>query len=542
MGGTVDESGKGRVETDPPGTVIGGYVIEHVLGAGGMGAVYAARHPRLPRVDALKVLPSAFSSDPTYRARFEREADMAARLDHPNIVPVYDRGDDDGRLWMSMKLVPGRDAAALLTQYPHGLPVEQVITIVDAVAAALDYAHGMGLLHRDVKPGNIMIDTSGTSPRVMLGDFGIARQNQDHGDLTSVGMVVGTLDYASPEQLSGDAVDGRSDEYSLACTAVQLLTGVKPYGASSGTAVIRDHLMTPPPAPSRLRPGLSPAVDPVIARGMAKAPQQRYPTCRDFSQALRAAAAQSAPAGPALHEQDVPTMQAPALSRPTPPPYPAAQPGYPPQQPGYGGPYSGWPQQGPAGAPPRKRRGLLLSAIAVAVIAAVALAGIVAFSLTRDDGASPDQTAAPSASASPSLPAPDGSVTLREGFIDPCLLPASVLTSLGLSPAVDDPGQRQTNGVKFACRSDDSAAAGASVKMATFTSSGDWPNGTPVQGSDKWRRFDVPSVEKDQPGFCITAYKSTANGVLYIGLQKIPGRDCERGVVIAKAITPYLPL
>ncbi|RDH10490.1 serine/threonine-protein kinase, partial [Tsukamurella pulmonis] len=293
----MSESGSAAA-IEPAGTVIGGYVVERLLGAGGMGAVYAARHPRLPRVDALKVLPAAFSDDPVYRARFEREADMAAGLDHPNIVPVYDRGNDDGRLWMSMKLVPGRDAAAVLARNPRGLPVDQVLTIVDAVAAALDHAHTRGLLHRDVKPGNIMLDATGSVPRVMLGDFGIARQQQETSELTSVGMVIGTVDYASPEQLSGDPVDGRSDQYSLAGTTVQLLTGAKPYGASSGTAVIRDHLLAPPPTPSRHRPDLQPAIDGVIARAMAKAPQQRFATCGEFAHALRAAASGGHPSAP----------------------------------------------------------------------------------------------------------------------------------------------------------------------------------------------------------------------------------------------------
>lgn len=539
----MSEAGDGRVTTEPVGTVIAGYVVEGVLGAGGMGAVYAARHPRLPRVDALKVLPRGFSTDPTYRARFEREADMAARLDHPNIVPVYDRGDDGGRLWMSMKLVPGQDAAAVLTHFPHGLPAEQATAIVSAVAAALDYAHGMGLLHRDVKPGNIMIDTTGTSPRVMLGDFGIARQQQERSDLTSVGMVVGTLDYASPEQLSGDAVDGRSDEYSLACTAVQLLTGVKPFGASSGTAVIRDHLMTPPPVPSRFRPDLPPAVDAVIARGMAKSPQQRYPTCTDFAQALRAAAAQPVPPPTS---GTVPRGQVP---RPVASPAPGwPGPHTPPPGPSYAAPPSG-PQTGgqvPMGfvaapqRPPRRRRGLLISAVLVAVVALIALIGIVAVGFTGGD----DEQAAPPTSSAASTPpsVANAAAMLREGYIDPCLLPVTVLTPLGLSAPADDPEQRAVAGVKFACQSLDSAAAGASVIFATFTSPLDWEKGTPLPDNAKWRRFELPSTVKDQPAYCVTGYRSTANGVLYIAMQKVPGRDCERGPLIARAITAYLPL
>ncbi|CAM3882178.1 protein kinase domain-containing protein [Tsukamurella ocularis] len=547
---------------EPAGTVIGGYVVERLLGAGGMGAVYAARHPRLPRVDALKVLPTAFSHDPTYRARFEREADMAARLDHPNIVPVYDRGNDDGRLWMSMKLVPGQDASALLASNPSGLPVHQVLTIVDAVAGALDYAHSQGLLHRDVKPGNIMIDATGSAPRIMLGDFGIARQQQEHSDLTSVGMVVGTLDYASPEQLSGDPVDGRSDQYSLAGTTVQLLTGAKPYGASSGTAVIRDHLMAPPPAPSRQRPGVPPAIDAVIARAMAKVPQQRFATCHDFAQALRAAAAGAHPQGqaPSNPTARVATPPPGAAFRPaTPPPFqsapsqPFARPSGPISNPQLGPQGAGSPgtwQGGPvglAGRAPQQggtRKGVVIGAVAAVLVVAVAAISILVFS-TRSDEAVAAPTSTTSAPASTTPPTPvNNTSTLREGYIDPCLLPTSAISALGISPLADDPGQRSTSaGAKYACKGSDSKASNADVKFATFVTSNSWETGTPVSvpGSTKWRSFTVPSTNTSTPDYCITAYKSLSNGVLYIGLQKVGNRDCNRGAEIAAAITSYLP-
>ncbi len=556
----VNESGNGPT-VEPAGTVIGGYVVERLLGAGGMGAVYAARHPRLPRVDALKVLPTAFSHDPTYRARFEREADMAARLDHPNIVPVYDRGNDSGRLWMSMKLVPGQDASALLASNPSGLPVNQVLTIVDAVAAALDYAHSQGLLHRDVKPGNIMIDSGGSAPRVMLGDFGIARQQQEHSDLTSVGMVVGTLDYASPEQLSGDPVDGRSDQYSLAGTTVQLLTGAKPYGASSGTAVIRDHLMAPPPAPSRQRPGLPPAIDAVIARVMAKSPQQRFATCHDFAQALHAAAAGAYPQGqaPSNPTARVATPPPGAAFRPaTPPPFQgvpsqpfARQPG-PVSNPQAVGPQGTW-QGGPVGlsgqAPQQQgggaKKGVIIAAVAAVVVVAVAAISILALSSGSDDVVAGPTTSSSKPVTTTTTAAPVNNIsTVRDGYIDPCLLPGATITSLGISPLADDPGQRSTEaGAKYACKGSDSKASNADVKFATFVTSNSWETGAPVSvaGSTKWRSFTVPSTNTATPDYCITAYKSLTNGVLYIGLQKVGNRDCSRGAEIAAAITPYLP-
>ncbi|WP_156485780.1 serine/threonine-protein kinase [Tsukamurella pseudospumae] len=557
----MSESGSGSAGTEPPGTVIGGYVVERLLGAGGMGAVYAARHPRLPRVDALKVLPAAFSDDPVYRARFEREADMAAGLDHPNIVPVYDRGNDEGRLWMSMKLVPGQDASGLLASNPRGLPVDQVLTIVDGVAAALDYAHDAGLLHRDVKPGNIMIDTTGATPRIMLGDFGIARQQQEHSDLTQVGMVVGTLDYASPEQLAGDPVDGRSDEYSLAGTTVQLLTGAKPYGVSSGTAVIRDHLMAPPPVPSRLRPDLPHAIDAVIARAMAKQPQQRFATCREFAHALRAAASGTYAQG-----------QAPSNPHrvPTPPPGPALRPPTPPQTaqlfqgapsqpfqrpsgpiPGAQGTWQGAPvgpaAQGRQQAGSGPKRGVLIGAVAAVAVVAVAGISVLALRLSGSDDsavAAPTSSSSSAAPVSTTTPVPvNNTSTLRNGYIDPCRLPAATISTLGISALVDDPGQRSATGVKFACKGSDSKASNADVRFATFTDSNAWESGTPVTvpGTTKWRTFTVPSINTSTPDYCVTAYKSLTNGVLYVGLQKVGNRDCSRGTEIATAITPYLP-
>ncbi|TWS17807.1 protein kinase [Tsukamurella asaccharolytica] len=564
----MNESGNGPA-VEPAGTVIGGYVVERLLGAGGMGAVYAARHPRLPRVDALKVLPTAFSHDPTYRARFEREADMAARLDHPSIVPVYDRGNDDGRLWMSMKLVPGQDAAGLLASNPNGLPVNRVLAIVDAVAAALDYAHSQGLLHRDVKPGNILIDGTGPAPRVMLGDFGIARRQQEHSDLTSVGMAVGTLDYASPEQLSGDPVDGRSDQYSLAGTTVQLLTGAKPFGASSGTAVIRDHLMAPPPAPSRQRPDLPTAIDGVIARAMAKSPQQRYATCHDFAQALRAAAAGAAH-GPAPSNPTTRVATPPpgaGYRPPTPPPFqgapsqPFARPSGPipnppisnaltsdPQAAGPQGAWQGAPL-GVAGRAPQQggtKKGVVIGAIAAVAVVAVAAISVLVLSMGSDDAVTASSTSTSSAPVTTTTAPVNNTSTVREGYIDPCLLPPSAITALGITPLADDPGQRTGEaGAKYACKGADSQASNADVKFATFVTSTRWETGAPItlpgSTNSKWRSFDLPAVNATSPGFCITAYKSLTNGYLYIGLQKVGNRDCNRGAVIAAAITPYLP-
>ena len=269
------------------GEVIAGYTILRSLGAGGMGEVYLAQHPRLPRQDALKVLPSSVSADQEYRVRFHREADIAAALWHPHIVAVHDRGDVDGQLWISMDYVAGTDAGRLLAeQYPEGMPPDLVSRLVTAVAGALDYAHSKGLLHRDVKPPNLLIANPGApDERIMLADFGIARRTDDTSNLTGTNMTVGTVSYAAPEQLTGDVIDGRADQYALAATAYQLLTGAPPFQHSNPAVVISAHLTAQPPPIGDRRPELS-SVGPVFDKALAKLPQDRFDKCADFAAAL----------------------------------------------------------------------------------------------------------------------------------------------------------------------------------------------------------------------------------------------------------------
>jgi len=201
------------------GEVFAGYTILRLLGAGGMGEVYLVQHPRLPRREALKVLPGVLTDNTEYRERFDREAAIVAALWHPNIVALHDRGEFDGQLWISMDFVDGTDAARLLQDRPNGLPPEKVVQIVTGVASALDCAHDNQMLHRDVKPANILISRSKTGSRALLADFGIARRVDDPGSLTATNMTVGTVLYAAPEQLLGEPLDGRADQYALAATA-----------------------------------------------------------------------------------------------------------------------------------------------------------------------------------------------------------------------------------------------------------------------------------------------------------------------------------
>jgi serine/threonine-protein kinase len=269
------------------GATFAGYTIVRLLGSGGMGEVYLAQHPRLPRRDALKILPASVSADDEYRQRFHREADIAATLWHPHIVGVHDRGEDQGQIWISMDYVEGTDAARLLKErHPTGLPRREVVDIVTAVADALDYAHARNLLHRDVKPANILLaHPESGEQRILLGDFGIARWVDDISGLTATNMAVGTVSYAAPEQLMGERIDGRADQYALAATAFHLLTGSPPFQHSNPAVVISQHLNSAPPALGPHHPDLA-ALDPVLAKALSKNPADRFERCADFARAL----------------------------------------------------------------------------------------------------------------------------------------------------------------------------------------------------------------------------------------------------------------
>lgn len=272
------------------GDTFAGYRVLRLLGSGGMGEVYLVQHPRLPRQEALKVLRSDLFSDPSFRERFIREANLAAALRHPHIVGVHDRGEHNGHLWIAMDYIDGTDVGHLLEQkYPAGMPTDLVMRITTAVASALDYAHKKGLLHRDVKPANIIVAELDTDePTVFLADFGIARPLDDTSGITTTNMTVGTVAYAAPEQLMGETMDGRADQYALAATAYHLLTGAHLFPNSNPAVVISRHLNSSPPTIADMRPDLS-ALDEVLSRSLSKAPNNRYERVADFSRALAGA-------------------------------------------------------------------------------------------------------------------------------------------------------------------------------------------------------------------------------------------------------------
>ncbi len=270
------------------GSRIAGYLLQEEVGAGGMAVVFRALDERLDRPVALKILAPRLAANEDFRNRFLRESRAAAAVDDPHIIPVYEAGEASGVLFISMRYVPGGDVRSLLRRDGPLAPA-RAAAIISPMASALDAAHAAGLVHRDVKLANMLLDTRpGRPDHVYLSDFGLSK-SKSSSVVTAAGLRLGTVAYMAPEQIERREVDGRTDQYALACAAFELLTGVVPFDRDQDIAVIYAHLSEPPPSLSARRPGLPPAVDDVVARGMAKTPPDRYPSCRDFAEALRQA-------------------------------------------------------------------------------------------------------------------------------------------------------------------------------------------------------------------------------------------------------------
>jgi serine/threonine protein kinase len=269
------------------GAELGGYQIESVLGRGGMSVVYLARHLRLKRPAALKVLSPELAEDERFRERFIRESELAASLDHPNIVPIYEAGEAGGVMYIAMRYVEGTDLGGLIREQGV-VDLSRTVELLSPVADALDAAHAKGLVHRDVKPGNILIDPSRGSGRevVYLSDFGLTKRTTSVSGLTRSGQFMGTVDYVAPEQVQGQTVDGRTDQYSLGCVAFECLTGHPPFRKETEVAVLWAQVNEVPPAPSTIRPALPKLVDRPLARAMAKEPDHRFRSCAGFVRAL----------------------------------------------------------------------------------------------------------------------------------------------------------------------------------------------------------------------------------------------------------------
>jgi YVTN family beta-propeller protein len=279
------------------GTRLGAYVLGERIGRGGMGVVYRATHVQLGREVALKVLAPELSGDADFRARFLRESRLAASLDHANAVTVYDAGEADGTLYIAMRFVDGTDLAKLIRNH-RPLDPELTLSMLDQVGAALDAAHGLGLIHRDVKPANVLV----SGAHCYLTDFGLSKRasaTETSAALTRTGQFLGTIDYVAPEQIEGGEIDARADIYALTCILHECLTGSRPYPKNSDVAIISAHLYDPPPRPTELLPALPPAIDDVVARGMAKDPGDRYRSCAELLAAAHEALGVAAPPGAA---------------------------------------------------------------------------------------------------------------------------------------------------------------------------------------------------------------------------------------------------
>lgn len=275
----------------PDGAQVAGYRLDEQIGRGGMAVVYRAYDLQLDRQVALKVLDPVLAGDGDFQQRFIRESRAAAAVDHPNIIPVFAAGEADGVLFIAMRYVSGPDVRTLIDS-TGPLGARRTVDIVTQVAAALDTAHGRGLVHRDVKPANMLLDPApggSRSDHVYLSDFGLSKQALTSLGLTATGQLVGTLDYVAPEQIENRPVDGRSDLYSLACAAFEMLCGTPPFRRNQHLALLWAQLSEPPPPLTSRRPDLPPAVDQVMAKALAKSPGDRYPRCLDFAAALRAA-------------------------------------------------------------------------------------------------------------------------------------------------------------------------------------------------------------------------------------------------------------
>jgi serine/threonine protein kinase len=302
-----------------PGRQLAGYVIEEQVGAGGMAVVFRARDSVLGRLAALKVLSPTLAADEAFRVRFLRESRAVASVEEPHIIPVYGAGDADGVLYIATKFVSGGDLADVLRRAGGALEPPRVATFIEQVAAALDAAHAAGLVHRDVKPGNVLVDAApGRAEHAYLSDFGLSKPAMAATGLTATGTFLGTPDYAPPEQIRGEPVDGRGDQYSLACMAFALLTGNLPFHRQETMATLFAHLNDPVPPLSRFRADLPPGTDAVLARGLAKQARDRYARCGEFAAALRAALAGPGPALGAGPAGDAGTRldSAPRASRP----------------------------------------------------------------------------------------------------------------------------------------------------------------------------------------------------------------------------------
>src|SRR3954471_10727139 len=305
------------------GEEFAGHRIEAVLGRGGMGVVYRATDLRLNRVAALKVITPALSSDEDFRRRFQRESQLAASVRQQNVVTIFQAGEADGLLFVTMELVHGGDLRGLITQRGR-IDLGTATAIVAQIAQALDAAHAAGLVHRDVKPANVLIAGGAGPLHVYLTDFGLTKRTSSQSGITKTGLFVGTIDYAAPEQIKGWPVDARADVYALGCVLFEMVAGVPPFRRDNEYATMYAHTSEPAPRLSTLV-SVPPAFDAAVARALEKEPDARFPSAGDFARAVSAAVSGGAPSEPertvAIGRAAPPPPPPPTVAEPAPPVY-----------------------------------------------------------------------------------------------------------------------------------------------------------------------------------------------------------------------------
>jgi serine/threonine protein kinase len=419
------------------GTPFGRYRLVELLGRGGMGEVWRAYDSDIDRVVALKMLLPHISQDPDYEKRFRREARAAARLDDPHVVPIYDVGEIDGRLYVTMRLITGTDLHTLLESGP--LDAHRAVAIIEQIAGALQKAHRTGLVHRDIKPSNILIDENDFA---YLIDFGIARTADETG-VTMTGATIGTWAYMAPERFNTGDIHPSSDIYALACVLYECLTGQQPFPGNTLEQVASGHIFTTPPRPSEKSRTVPTALDQVIATGLAKQPADRYPTAVEMAAAARQVITGSS-------QPNAVTPPPPSPPPPSPPSH--STPGSPmwPQQ--------SWPHPPPsAPSPPKRpgrRHGVLIGAV-VFIVTLVVVVGVVAVvELTQRDKPAPAAPSAPSASGS------DFSGTYRADY--------GPGTDLEGNPVPNAPATTSNWAVRSTCGASGCAATAANISGASM--------------------------------------------------------------------------
>jgi serine/threonine protein kinase len=548
------------------GSVVAGYRLEAQVGAGGMAVVFRARDERLNRPVALKILVPGLASDPEFRRRFLAESRAAAAVDDPHIIPIHEAGEAEGALFIAMRFVQGGDLRHVLAR-EGALPPGRAAEFLSPVASALDAAHAAGLVHRDVKPANILVDVRpGRPDHVFLSDFGVSKGATASVSLTGAGVFLGTPDYSAPEQIQGQPVDGRADQYALACVAYQLLTGHVPFERDQAMAILLAHLSGPPPSLVARRPDLPVAADMVLTRALAKVPETRFGSCGEFAEALRAALglAPYDPRGttpvPAAAPDHPPTViavppPAPAghesngkpdeSAEPKPVPADLAAPMTVDSLPArstavadartVGQPRPTIPVAGGQATPPRRRGRILAIALAGTVLAAAAIAGTLLAS-------APKPSPPPRVISSPVASAAKPAATLT----DP---DTSGVTSIAFSPngmtlaAADE--NDDTYLWNVAARTPSATLTDPNSQAVTTVAFGSSRSGAIVATGDSDAYISVWNAAKGTPAalFTIVDYNEGVDSVaISPDGSTVAGADVNGGIFIFNWLTAPIPL